>query len=116
VTHVIPAERLTEQYMSRLVVSNIVSTAEIDRKWSPRFGVPIFDFLRRSQVDNALRCLYFSLLAPISANSRRFQRRAGSNARRGKRSTGWGPINAGTPSRRRVRPRLPGAAGRLFRS
>jgi glycosyltransferase involved in cell wall biosynthesis len=69
-THVIPAERLTEQYISRLVVASIASTAEIDRKWSPRVGAPVFDFLHRSRASSALRWLYFQLLSPISVKSR----------------------------------------------
>lgn len=70
VTHVIPAERMTEQYLSRLVVSNIASTAEVERKWGPRFGALIFDFLHRSRFNSALRYLFFCVLSPISAKGR----------------------------------------------
>jgi glycosyltransferase involved in cell wall biosynthesis len=69
-THVIPAERTTEEYISRLVVSNVRSTEEVDKKWSVRFGVPIFGFLHRSRLDAALRCLLFRVLSPVSVRSR----------------------------------------------
>jgi len=69
-THVIPAQRTTEQYISRLVVSNVVSAAEVDRKWRASFGRPVFDFLSIGRVNVAIRRLYFRLLAPLSIRSR----------------------------------------------
>lgn len=69
-THVIPTSRTTETYISRLVVSNIRSSAEVDAKWGARFGAPLFDFLHRGRVELALRGLLFRLLSPISVGSR----------------------------------------------
>jgi len=69
-THVIPERRTTEQYISRLVVGNIVSAAEVERKWSPRFGKPIFEFLRVGRLTVAGRRIFFRFLSPFSIRGR----------------------------------------------
>ena len=68
--HVIPAVRTTEEYISRLAISNLRSSYDIDRKWSTRFGRPVFDFLHANRVNAALRCWFFRLLSPVSVRSR----------------------------------------------
>lgn len=69
-THVIPAQRTTETYISQLVVSNIHSTNEVDRKWSGRLGMPVFPFLHVSRVNAMIRGWFFRLLSPVSVRSR----------------------------------------------
>lgn len=69
-THVIPSARCTEAYMSRLVVANLRSVDEIDRKWSATFGAPIFSFLHVGPSRARLRWAFFDLLAPVSTTAR----------------------------------------------
>jgi glycosyltransferase involved in cell wall biosynthesis len=68
--HVIPAARTTEEYITRLVISNLRSACEVDRKWRQRFGRPAFEFLHTRRVNIALRCLGLQLLSPLSVTSR----------------------------------------------
>ena len=69
-THVIPTERTTEEYISRLAISNLRSSYDIDRKWRIRFGRPVFDFLHANRFNVVLRCWFFRLLSPLSVRSR----------------------------------------------
>ena len=47
-THVIPPGRVTPEYLGRLAEANVRSTLELEQKWSPRFGVPVCEWLYSS--------------------------------------------------------------------
>jgi GT2 family glycosyltransferase len=70
VTHVIPSTRLTEGYISRLLVANVRSCDELERKWRPTFGTPIFPYLRCGVLAASLRESLFRLCSPLSVRSR----------------------------------------------
>ncbi len=67
VTHVIDESRLSRRYLERLVRDGTRSTAQIETKWGPRFGVPISpDFYRRDPalLLRALLCWALGFMSP----------------------------------------------------
>ena len=68
--HVIPARRLTEEYISELMISSLRSSSALDAKWRTRFGTPIFPYLHGSRVGALSRVAVFRLLSPLSAHYR----------------------------------------------
>ena len=69
-THVIPARRCTEAYISQLVVSTLRSCHDVERKWANRFDRTLFPVLHDRSLEARLRSVAFTLLSPLSARHR----------------------------------------------
>jgi GT2 family glycosyltransferase len=50
-THVISSERIRSGYLERLAVGNIQSALELEKKWSARFGRPVYPLFSMSLVN-----------------------------------------------------------------
>jgi hypothetical protein len=68
--HVIPAGRVTSQYLQRLAVGSVGSSLELERKWSSRVGGPIYPALAISSVGLRARLAKSVLLSPWSPRHR----------------------------------------------
>jgi glycosyltransferase involved in cell wall biosynthesis len=63
--HVIPPDRTTPDYMSRLAVASTRSAAVVNAKWSPIFGTDVFDFFQSSRRKNRIKWVAAALLSWI---------------------------------------------------
>ena len=61
-THIIPAGRLTKEYLAKLAVGNIKSTYLVNAKWSPIFKTTLFGYFEMSRLSIFLRVQAFKLL------------------------------------------------------
>lgn len=61
--HLIPAVRLTEEYMGRLLVGATRSNAALERKWTRDPAKPLFPYLRQPQFAVRLKLLLYRLLS-----------------------------------------------------
>ncbi len=62
--HIIPASRMTSEYLCRLAVGTTKSAAEVNRKWKSEFGHDVYDALSMSKIKITLNllicvCLYW---------------------------------------------------------
>lgn len=64
-THLIPAGRASEDYTIRIAVSSLESSRELEAKWSPLFGVPVFPIFGMSPVVVMMRVLVHGALGLI---------------------------------------------------
>jgi hypothetical protein len=46
-THVIPAVRMDPVYLARLSAGSLEAVSQLEAKWGPRFGRPVFPVLAR---------------------------------------------------------------------
>lgn len=60
--HVIPANRTTVDYISRLAVASVRSAAEVNAKWSPTFGGNVIELFSTPRRNLRLKC---ALAAPL---------------------------------------------------
>lgn len=60
--HVIPAERTTVDYLSRLAIASVRSAAEVNAKWSATFGGNIIGLFSTPKRELYAKYLFFSLL------------------------------------------------------
>ncbi|MEZ0359009.1 glycosyltransferase [Mycobacterium sp. SA01] len=63
--HVIPADRTTVDYFSRLAVASVRSAAEVNAKWSPTFGGNVIELFGTSRRELRIKC---ALAAPLRFN------------------------------------------------
>lgn len=68
--HVIPAARVNEDYIRRLARAGLISSGEIERKWSRRLNEGIFPLLGWPKWKVWLRAGVFSILYPLSPKYR----------------------------------------------
>jgi glycosyltransferase involved in cell wall biosynthesis len=61
--HVIPPDRTTADYISRLAVASTRSAAVVNAKWSPIFGTDVFDVFHSSRRRNRIKCVAAGLLS-----------------------------------------------------
>lgn len=62
-THVISDGRTSKEYIERLAVGNIKSALALERKWSPRFGRPIYPMFSISLVSLLVRTTVTRILS-----------------------------------------------------
>jgi glycosyltransferase involved in cell wall biosynthesis len=62
-THVIPSDRVTRDYLARLLVGIIRSSWELEMKWAARLGRPVFPALSRSLVNVLARIAVTGVLS-----------------------------------------------------
>jgi glycosyltransferase involved in cell wall biosynthesis len=69
-THVIPPGRIRSGYLKRLAVGKVKSTQELDRKWSPRFGRPVYPIFYMPMASILARAVAAALLGLYSPRYR----------------------------------------------
>lgn len=69
VTHVIPVGRVNSDYVVRLMVGTVKSTMELERKWSGRYGRPVFPFLTDSMARLLAKTVAACALSPWSTRN-----------------------------------------------
>jgi glycosyltransferase involved in cell wall biosynthesis len=60
--HVIPPDRTTIEYLSRLAVAQTKSAAEVNAKWSPQFGGDVIPSFSSSKMRLRVKCLLSAVL------------------------------------------------------
>jgi glycosyltransferase involved in cell wall biosynthesis len=61
-THVISADRVCRSYLERLAAGSVKSSLELEQKWSPRFGRPVYPMLSMSLVELLARVVATTVL------------------------------------------------------
>ena len=57
-THIIPAERTSPNYLSRLAIGATESAAQVNSKWAGRFGVDVFESFATSRRKLLIQCVF----------------------------------------------------------
>lgn len=61
--HIIPAERTSSAYISRLAIGSAKSAVEVNSKWAARFGGDVFEWFHISRRKLRLQCLFAACLS-----------------------------------------------------
>lgn len=61
--HIIPAERTTPGYLSRLSVAATISAAQVNAKWSGEFGGNVIDYFNIPRRTTRMKCLVAGVLS-----------------------------------------------------